>query len=679
VNIRAAGDTALLVEAGAGPPVPARLAAAIAALRLPGVSDIIPGAETVLLITEPGQADLGALRDAVLARGDDPPEPPGCAPRPRGGTSPTHRPLAGPDGPDSLAGNERLAAARGEAGSDADADAGAGAGADAGAGAGSDAGAGAGSDAGAGAGAEAKADADAGAGGDEDEGVAEIPVVYDGADLAEVAELTGLSEQEVVARHAAGEYEVGWLGFSPGFAYLTGLDPALHVPRLDSPRTSVPAGSVAIAGPLAAVYPAASPGGWRLLGRTTARLWDPAREPPAALGPGRRVRFRPVDGTGEQGEAGDIFPGGTRALAGTPDSGNAVIEVIQPGPLATVVDLGRPGYGHLGVLRSGAADAGSLRLANRLVGNPEDAAALELTLGGTALLFRAPAWAALTGAQTAARLQPGPQGAPGQPGPQERLRRSGDHSGMGVPFAVPAGTVLTVPPPQTGVRSYLAVRGGISVPPVLGSRSSDRLSGLGHPPLRPGDLLPVGPTSGCLPILADLAPLPAAAAGPAELRIVAGPRDDWFADGALPALCSAAYVVTSDSDRSALRLSGPSLPRARDGELPSEGMVTGALQVPPDGQPILFLTDHPVTGGYPVAAVVVAADIGPAAQLRPGEMVRFRRVQSPLGQGGRGRATRARSGEGGCGETDYRPGRSTAYAAWAGTRRRRGEGTGEGR
>jgi KipI family sensor histidine kinase inhibitor len=466
---------------------------------------------------------------------------------------------------------------------------------------------------------------------------AEIPVVYDGADLAEVAEETGLSPEEVVARHAGREYLVGWLGFSPGFGYLTGLDPALHVARRATPRTSVPAGSVAIAGPLAAVYPSASPGGWRLLGRTSVRLWDERREPPAALAPGQRVRFRPVD---EAGEPLDLFPPGSAAraepelkpdLEPEPSGQGRVIEIVRPGPFAVVADLGRPGYGHLGVPRSGAADPDQLRLANRLVGNPEDAAAVELTLGGAVLRFCAPpgaspAWVALTGAPAPVRLE-------GGRGP-DRVGGAAlaDGSGYGVPFAVPAGATLTVAPPRTGVRSYLAVRGGLAVAPVLGSRSWDTLSGLGPAPLRAGDRLPIGHRGGCEPIVADLAPAAAATPGPAELRIVAGPRDDWFTPEARQRLRSAVYQVTSDSNRSGLRLSGPDLPRARPGELASEGMPLGALQVPASGQPILFLADHPVTGGYPVIAVVATADIGRAAQLRPGDQVRFRLVPAPVGE-----------------------------------------------
>jgi KipI family sensor histidine kinase inhibitor len=580
VSVRAAGDAALLVEAGAEPGAAARLRAVILGQNFPGIADVIPGAETVLVILEVGGLGLkvlaGQLQALVTAVSD----------------------VAGVSG---VAGVSDVAGVTDGAG-------------------------------------EVSV-----SGG----GVVEIPVVYDGPDLDEVAGLTGLSREQVIERHAAAEYLVGWLGFSPGFGYLTGLDPELHVPRRDSPRTSVPAGSVAIAGPLAAVYPSASPGGWRLLGRTAAQLWDARREPPAVLAPGQRVRFRPVD---ELGDPGDLFPPGTRTSDEPEPATERSIEVVRPGPFAIVADLGRPGYGHLGVPRSGAADPDSLRLANRLVGNPEDAAVVELTLGGATLRFAgragsAPAWVAVTGAAASVRLGPGPA-----PGPGQAARVSlADDSGLGVPFAVPHGATLTVGTPATAVRSYLAIRGGVAVAPVLGSRSADTLSGIGPSPLRAGDRLPVGGTAACGPIVADVAPraagylAPGPLAGgslaggslaggpePAELRVVAGPRDDWFDPAAMDRLRTAVYEVTSDSNRSGLRLSGPDLPRARRDELPSEGMPLGALQVPPSGQPIVFLADHPVTGGYPVIAVVAAADIARAAQLRPGDTIRFRLVPSPL-------------------------------------------------
>jgi KipI family sensor histidine kinase inhibitor len=559
MRTRAAGDAALLVEA-AGPA--GALAAALRAERIPGVLDAIAGAHTVLVLTEPGSWDLDELARRVAAVPDAGVDPAGQA-------------------------------------------------------------------------------------------AAEIPVRYDGPDLAEVARLTGLRPGEVIARHAAREYTVGWLGFSPGFGYLTGLDPALQVPRLAAPRLRVPAGSVAIAGELAAVYPSESPGGWRLLGRTTTALWDAGRDPPALLAPGMRVRFRPVselppvlsgthvrsgvpgraeaqrpgrhgppEARGARGRAGSGDPEGSASPTAPDPSGSskaaAVIEVIRPGPLATVQDLGRPALGHLGVPRSGAADAASLRRANQLAGNPPDAAGLEVTLGRAVLRFRWAAVAAVTGAAAPVTLATEPDQAAA---PVE----------FGAPFRVPAGALLRIGTPAAGLRTYLAVRGGIDVPAVLGSRSADLLSRLGPAPLRAGDLLPVGAA-------------PAGTAGrevggvsrggprrgpgmtaPVQLRVLPGPRDDWFAADAIGILCGAGYVVTPASDRVGLRLDGPALPRASDGagELASEGMVTGALQVPPDGKPILLLADHPVTGGYPVIAVVRSADIGLAAQLRPGQPVSF--------------------------------------------------------
>ncbi|MGW0805198.1 5-oxoprolinase subunit C family protein [Nonomuraea sp. NPDC002799] len=273
-----------------------------------------------------------------------------------------------------------------------------------------------------------------------------------------------------------------------------------------------------------------------------------------------------------------------------------MIEVLAPGPYATVQDLGRPGYAHLGVPRSGAADAPSLRLANRLVGNAEGLAGIELTFGLARLRFLDGAWIALAGAPLA--------GGPG----------------MGAPVWAPAGTEVRLGAPSWGLRTYVAVRGGIAVEPVLGSRATDSLSGLGPAPLRAGTLLPVGRPEGVISV--DLAPPPEPP--PAVLEVLPGPRDDWFAAGALAELCGRPYVVSQDSNRVGVRLRGPELARVRAGELPSEGMVAGAVQVPPSGQPIIFLADHPPTGGYPVIGVVRAAGLPIAAQLRPGDEVRFR-------------------------------------------------------
>jgi KipI family sensor histidine kinase inhibitor len=439
--------------------------------------------------------------------------------------------------------------------------------------------------------------------------VVEIAVRYDGPDLADVAALTGLPVSEVIARHAAAKYRVGWLGFMPGFGYLTGLDPELsRVPRLDTPRVSVPAGSVAIAGGLAAVYPGTSPGGWRLLGRTDARLWNPQRSPPAVFAPGTRVRFRAVDYL-----RGDALTGGPAGAARARASGPALgrmVEVLQPGPLATIQDQGRPGSGHLGVPHSGAADAGSMRQANALVGNEAAAAGLEVTLGRLGLSFCCDAVVAVTGAPTPVRLT-FPGGTRSEPTP-------------GTAFAVRAGAVLRLGSPPAGLRSYVAVNGGIDVAPVLGSRSADLLSGLGPAPLRAGDILPLGAARPRAEAIPPAAGIPAPPDVTVELQVVAGPRDDWFGAAALAALTGGSYQVTPASNRTGLRLAGPRLDRRRVAELPSEGMATGSLQVAHDGQPILLLADHPATGGYPVIAVVRSADVDAAAQLRPGQHVRFR-------------------------------------------------------
>jgi biotin-dependent carboxylase-like uncharacterized protein len=280
-----------------------------------------------------------------------------------------------------------------------------------------------------------------------------------------------------------------------------------------------------------------------------------------------------------------------------------VLTVLAPGPLATVQDLGRPGWAAIGVTRSGAADRASAALANRLVGNDPAAAVVEATAGGLRIRAGTGILVAVTGAQVAVQVS-------GAPLP------------MNAPLRVPPGAVLALGTPAVGLRTYLAVRGGIDVVPVLGSRSTDTLSGLGPAPLGAGDRLPVGRPSGEEPFV-DVAPVAGPRAEPV-LRVLPGPRRDLLVPEAWQALVGERWTVSSDSDRVGVRLTGPRLLRADDAELPSEGLVPGAIQVPPDGAPVLFLADHPVTGGYPVLAVVATADLPGAAQLRPGDGVRFR-------------------------------------------------------
>jgi biotin-dependent carboxylase-like uncharacterized protein len=277
------------------------------------------------------------------------------------------------------------------------------------------------------------------------------------------------------------------------------------------------------------------------------------------------------------------------------------LEVVAVGVLALVEDLGRPGLGASGVGRSGAADRAALRLANRLVANPEDAAGVEVVFGGLAVRATAPLTVALAGA-------PAPADVDGTP--------VGHHALVDLR----RGQVLRLGVPATGLRTYLAVRGGIDVPAVLGSRSTDTLSGLGPARLEEGDVLPVGSEPDALPLV-DVAPVPNPPGDLVTLRAVLGPRADFLSDR--DALTSTNWVASSRSDRVGMRLEGGRLRRSNDMELPSEGMVRGAIQLPPGGEPVVFLADHPVTGGYPVIATVCDAEVDRAAQIRPGQGVRF--------------------------------------------------------
>jgi biotin-dependent carboxylase-like uncharacterized protein len=283
-------------------------------------------------------------------------------------------------------------------------------------------------------------------------------------------------------------------------------------------------------------------------------------------------------------------------------------EILRAGALTTIQDLGRTGYAHLGVPRAGAVDPPALLLANRLVGNPPTAAGLEITMSGCTLRFDHPTVIAVTGAEVT-RLRVGPRPAD-----------------AGVPVPVRAGAVVEIGPARTGLRTYLAVAGGIAVPPVLGSRSTDTLSGLGPPVLRDGDVLPVGPPNGA-PAPVWFSPGPAVPPGPLRLRVRLGPRHDWFTGPAVATFTTATYAVSPLCDRIGARLTGPPLPRTSSDELPSEGVVLGAVQVPPDGQPLVFLANHPTTGGYPVIAVVDEADLPLLAQARPGTTVTFSRQE----------------------------------------------------
>jgi KipI family sensor histidine kinase inhibitor len=451
--------------------------------------------------------------------------------------------------------------------------------------------------------------------------VKEVPVFYggeDGPDLAELAARRGLTPEEVVRIHSGQLYTVYMLGFSPGFPYLGVVPEAIAAPRLPTPRTSVPAGSVGIAGRQTGIYPQATPGGWRLIGRTDLVLFDPQRDPPAYFVPGDRVRFVPVQ---ERGRRPAFYQGGAPAgpyAAALADASlpapAASVEVVSPGLLTTVQDLGRRGYQRYGLPVCGPVDEFALPAANVLAGNPPGAAGLELTVSGPVLRFHADTLLALTGGDLACRLHSVDLGAWDAP--------------LWTALFVRAGSLLECLGRRSGCRAYLALAGGIVTPPVLGSQATHLGGGFGGyegRALAAGDWLATGPV---VPGRAQLAgcavPVerrPAYTENP-TVRVIPGPQAGYFAEDALQVLLTQPYQVSPTSDRTGLRLAGP--PLARKGapagrqEMISCGMALGAIQVPAGGQPIVLLADHQTVGGYPVIATVIRADLPLLAQCLPG-------------------------------------------------------------
>lgn len=436
----------------------------------------------------------------------------------------------------------------------------------------------------------------------------EIPVRYDGEDLAEVAGLLGITPDEVVRRHTGSDYTVAFTGFAPGFAYLSGGDPSLNVPRRKVPRTRIPAGAVGLAGSFSGVYPQASPGGWQILGITDAPMWDLSRETPALLQPGDAVRF--VDVTGQPRT--EVEAAAAPAQPTVSKSGCA-FEIRAAGLQALLEDGGRHGQAKQGVSASGAMDRRSLQAANRLVGNASDTACIEVAYGGFQLACRGDAVVAVTGAEGPVTLTR----ADGAQWPLPRYQ----------PVALAEGDMLALGEPTAGIRSYIAVRGGFDIAPVLGSLSSDTLARVGPAAIAVGDVLPVRAVSAGALVGEPEAPptdLPTVREE-VVLDIVLGPRTDWFTPDAVELLCGQAWTVTPQSNRVGIRLAGEeALARANHAELPSEGTARGSIQVPASGQPVLFLADHPLTGGYPVIASVATHHLDRAGQIPVNARVRFR-------------------------------------------------------
>jgi KipI family sensor histidine kinase inhibitor len=465
----------------------------------------------------------------------------------------------------------------------------------------------------------------------------EIPVCYEAEfalDLSDVAAAAGLSEAEVIRRHAEARYVVQFLGFAPGFPYLLGLPEELHTPRRATPRVRVPAGSVGIGGRQTGIYPQELPGGWNIIGRTPLTLFNPLADQPTLLQPGDTVRFVPVTVAEYRSlPATACATGsahGSRATDGClAATDNHIVRVLRAGLLTTVQDSGRRRHRHLGVPVSGVMDPAAAELANRLVGNHPEAAVLELTLVGDELEFTRESRIALTGAEFndgSIRTDAG------------RCRLPQNR-----PVRLPPGAIVQIGRASRGCRGYLAIAGGFQVPMPLSSRSTllrSRLGGLDGRSLQPGDELLVGPTElrseippGDLSKGATESSQPESPAWfirvqplPREecvLRIVPGQHLSALSDRDRARLFSEPFRIDAQSDRMGYRLRGTSPLQFPACELASAGTVIGQIQLPPDGHPLLLMADAAPTGGYPCLGYVISADRSLAAQLRPGQSLRL--------------------------------------------------------
>ena len=445
----------------------------------------------------------------------------------------------------------------------------------------------------------------------------EIPVAYGaafGPDLAFVAEYHGLAPERVVALHTGAVYRVYMIGFTPGFPYLGGLPPILHTPRLASPRLLVPAGSVAIGGQQAGIYPITSPGGWRIIGRTPLQLFDIRHPRPALLKPGDEITFRAINqqefntwqAEPQSPRCDDTFSNRNE------NASSPVFRVLSPGILSSLQDLGRTGYQRLGVSPCGAMDPLALRLANRLAGNPESAACLEVTLPGLQLEAVQDSLFAITGADLSAFLDDEP-------------------ASLWQSQLVRAGQRLSFRKRVRGSRAYLAINGRFQADSVLGSCSTDLRNcwgGFQGRNLRKGDTLfkQESPTDQRgFAILATQLEVFCEYQTPFLLRVLPGPQTSCCPGSTMQRLFSEEFRVHPNSNRMGYRLDGPPL-AVSPAEIISEPAPRGSIQVLPSGQLVLLMADHQTVGGYPKIAVLISADFPKAAQLAPGHRVRFQAV-----------------------------------------------------
>jgi KipI family sensor histidine kinase inhibitor len=432
-----------------------------------------------------------------------------------------------------------------------------------------------------------------------------VPVCYggeQGPDLPEVATRTKLTEAEVIRLHTKASYRVAAVGFSPGFPYLLGLPERLATPRRETPRLSVPAGSVGIGGSQTGVYPTATPGGWSIIGRTPLRLFRPENETaPTLLKAGDTVKFVSIT----ESRATQLEEKPVALTTVNVSRATAVFEIIKPGVLTTVQDLGRTGWQHHGVPVGGPMDRQAARVANILLGNDENAPLLEATHTGPELKFFCDTWIAVTGAEI--RDVPGWR-----------------------PIRVKSGQVVVLTEMIRGARAYIAVLGGLEIARVMGSASTLLRPGMGGwngRALQAGDRL--GARPGAREIIGGWsasADFKVSIAPEVIVRVLRGPQWNDFTAASRRAFLGKRFKITVRSDRMGLRLEGTALRAEKKIDLASEGVGFGSVQVPPDGNPIVLMADRQTIGGYPKIGHVIAVDLPRLAQARTGDIVRFQEI-----------------------------------------------------
>jgi KipI family sensor histidine kinase inhibitor len=445
-----------------------------------------------------------------------------------------------------------------------------------------------------------------------------IPISYQGEDLVPVAELQGMTVSEVINKHRKSVWNVAFIGFAPGFAYLTSQDrPFTDIPRLKTPRKKIPAGSLGLAGQYSGIYPKDSPGGWQLIGSTAEKMWDLERENPALLLPGMSVQFEDVTHkpvtvnvphTVHNHRAQD------ERIPSNEQTTEALLKITAPSLQMLIQDEGRFKHTNIGVGTAGAMDQSSMHAANRLVGNSTDTAVIEILNGGFKAKILNATVIAVTGATAEIQV----------------IFNNGQQAIFSLyqAIALECGDEFHIKAPTAGLRNYVAVRGGLDVPPILNSQSFDSLAVLGPEPLKVGDVLhqanrAISPISLYesakfhLPQIGDIV----------DIDVMMGPRTDWFEENSIAEFFQQTWQVTNESNRVGLRLLGETpLVRKITHELESEGTAIGALQIPPSGQPVLFMNDHPLTGGYPVLASVAKYHWDLIAQIPAGCFIQFRKV-----------------------------------------------------